>query len=55
LDRDSIIQGDIDAVVPPTIAEINHQLIPQSTLSVYHGVGHSSFFEAPDRLQMTRA
>jgi non-heme chloroperoxidase len=44
-----IIQGDIDAVVPPTIAEITHQLIPHSTLSIYHGVGHSSFFEAPDR------
>jgi pimeloyl-ACP methyl ester carboxylesterase len=36
-------------VVPPTIAEITHQLIPQSTLSIYHGVCHSSFFEAPDR------
>jgi pimeloyl-ACP methyl ester carboxylesterase len=44
-----IIQGDIDAVVPPQIAELTHQLIPHSTLSIYHGVGHSSFFEAPDR------
>jgi pimeloyl-ACP methyl ester carboxylesterase len=44
-----IIQGDIDAVVPPEIAARTHQLIPHSTLSIYHGVGHSSFFETPDR------
>ena len=44
-----IIQGDADAVVPPQIAALTHQLIPQSTLSIYHGVGHASFFEAPDR------
>jgi len=44
-----IIQGDIDAVVPPQVAELTHQLIRHSTLSIYHGVGHSSFFETPDR------
>jgi pimeloyl-ACP methyl ester carboxylesterase len=44
-----IIQGDIDAVVSPQIAQITHQLIPHSSLSIYHGVGHSSFFEAPER------
>jgi non-heme chloroperoxidase len=44
-----IVQGDIDAVVSPQVAELTHQLIPASSLSVYHGVGHSSFFEAPER------
>ena len=44
-----IIQGDIDAVVSPQVAEITHRLIPHSSLSVYRGVGHSSFFETPDR------
>jgi len=44
-----IIQGDIDAVVPPQVAQLTHQLIPHSTMSIYHGVGHSSFFETPDR------
>jgi pimeloyl-ACP methyl ester carboxylesterase len=44
-----IIQGDIDAVVPAQIAELTHRLIPHSSLSIYHGVGHSSFFETPDR------
>ena len=44
-----IIQGDEDVVVPPQIAALTHELIPQSTLSIYHGVGHASFFEAPDR------
>lgn len=44
-----IVQGDIDAVVPPEIAEVTHRLIAHSSLSIYHGVGHSVFFEAPDR------
>lgn len=44
-----IIQGDSDAVVPPQIAELTRQLIPHSTLSIYHGVGHASFFEKPAR------
>jgi pimeloyl-ACP methyl ester carboxylesterase len=44
-----IIQGDIDAVVPPNTAELTHRLVRGSTLSVYHGVGHSTFFEATAR------
>jgi non-heme chloroperoxidase len=44
-----IIQGDIDAVVSPQVADFTHELIPRSSLSIYHGVGHSSFSEAPDR------
>jgi non-heme chloroperoxidase len=44
-----IIQGDIDAVVPPQVADFTHKLIPRSSLSIYQGVGHSSFSEAPDR------
>jgi non-heme chloroperoxidase len=44
-----IIQGDIDAIVPPHTAELTHQLIPQSTLAIYHGGGHSTFFEDPTR------
>jgi pimeloyl-ACP methyl ester carboxylesterase len=43
------VPGDIDAVVPPQIAELTHQLIPNSILSSYRGVGHSSFFEVPAR------
>jgi non-heme chloroperoxidase len=44
-----IVQGDIDAVVSPQVADFTHKLIPHSRLSIYHGVGHSSFFEAPER------
>jgi pimeloyl-ACP methyl ester carboxylesterase len=44
-----IIQGDLDAVVPPEIAALTHQLIPHSTLSIYHGAGHATFFEMPER------
>lgn len=44
-----IVQGDIDAVVSPQLADFTHKLIPHSSLSIYHGVGHSSFFEAPER------
>ena len=44
-----IIQGDIDAIVPTQVADFTHKLIPQSVLSIYHGAGHSTFFEMPDR------
>ena len=44
-----IIQGDRDAVVPPRTAELTQRLVPHSTLIIYKDVGHSSFFEAPER------
>jgi len=44
-----IVQGDRDAVVAPSIAKITAKLVPHATLSIYHGIGHSSFFEEPAR------
>lgn len=44
-----IVQGDMDAVVPPHTAELTRRLIPHATLITYKGVGHSTFFEAPER------
>jgi non-heme chloroperoxidase len=44
-----IVQGDIDAVVAPDIAEATRKLVPHATLSIYQGVGHSSFFEESHR------
>jgi non-heme chloroperoxidase len=44
-----IVQGDSDAVVPLTVSLITHRLIPHSSLSVYHGAGHSTFLEEPAR------
>jgi non-heme chloroperoxidase len=44
-----IVQGDKDAVVAPSIARITAKLVPHATLSIYHGIGHSIFFEEPAR------
>jgi len=44
-----IVQGADDRVVNPTVADYTHALIPGSTLSLYPGVGHSPFLEAPER------
>ena len=44
-----IVQGDIDAVVPAGVAEFTHGMISSSSLSIYHGNGHSTFLESPAR------
>jgi len=44
-----IVQGEIDAVVSPRIADATRALVPHAAVSIYRGIGHSSFFEAPER------
>ena len=46
-----LIHGAADPVVRPAAAEKHADLFPNATHSVYEGVGHSPFFEAPDRFE----
>ncbi|OJY68485.1 MAG: hypothetical protein BGP12_11465 [Rhodospirillales bacterium 70-18] len=41
--------GDQDGLVPLAVAHYAAEIFPQATLSVYPGIGHSPFFEAPKR------
>jgi pimeloyl-ACP methyl ester carboxylesterase len=41
--------GDQDRLVPPAVAHYAAETFPRAELSVYPGIGHSPFFEAPDR------
>jgi non-heme chloroperoxidase len=44
-----LIHGAADPVVRPAAARKHADLFPSATLSVYEGVGHSPFLEAPGR------
>ncbi len=44
-----IVHGDADVLVLPRAAGMTRELIPHATCSIYRGVGHSVFFEAPER------
>jgi len=46
-----LIHGAADPVVRPAAARKHAALFPNATLSVYEGVGHSPFLEAPDRFE----
>jgi pimeloyl-ACP methyl ester carboxylesterase len=46
-----LIHGAADPVVRPAAARKHADLFPSATLSVYGGVGHSPFFEAPERFE----
>jgi pimeloyl-ACP methyl ester carboxylesterase len=41
--------GTLDRVVPIAASHAGHVMMPTSQLSVYDGVGHAPFLEAPDR------
>ncbi len=41
--------GDQDRLVPPAVAHYAAETFPRAELPVYPGIGHSPFFEAPDR------
>lgn len=45
-----ILHGDEDAVLPLKMSESIHQLLPQSTLKVMDGQGHSMNLENPQRM-----
>jgi len=44
-----ISHGSEDAIVKPSMAAHHKALMPHATLSMHHGIGHSPFFEDPDR------
>jgi pimeloyl-ACP methyl ester carboxylesterase len=44
-----ITHGGADEIVLPAVAEQHAALIPHAVQSVYPGVGHAPFAEAPDR------
>jgi len=46
-----LIHGAADPVVRPAAARKHVDLFPSATLSVYEGVGHSPFVEAPARFE----
>jgi non-heme chloroperoxidase len=46
-----LIHGEEDPVVRPAAAEKHADLFPNARLEAYAGVGHSPFFEAPDRFE----
>jgi pimeloyl-ACP methyl ester carboxylesterase len=46
-----LLHGAADPVVRPAAARKHADLFPSATLSVYDGVGHSPFFEAPERFE----
>jgi pimeloyl-ACP methyl ester carboxylesterase len=46
-----LIHGTADPVVRPAAARKHADLFPNATLELYEGVGHSPFFEVPDRFE----
>lgn len=46
-----LVHGEEDPVVRPAAAEKHVDLFPNARLETYVGVGHSPFFEAPDRFE----
>jgi pimeloyl-ACP methyl ester carboxylesterase len=44
-----ILWGEEDRVIPPDNAKIFHQMIPDSSLQIFDGVGHLPMEEAPER------
>jgi non-heme chloroperoxidase len=44
-----IVHGDADVLVLRQAAAMTHELIPHATCSIHQGIGHSVFFEAPER------
>jgi len=44
-----LIHGDRDAVVPADESESAAEAIPGARFSLYEGIGHMPFYEAPDR------
>ena len=46
-----LLHGAADPVVRPAAARKHADLFPNATLELYDGVGHSPFFEAPDRFE----
>jgi pimeloyl-ACP methyl ester carboxylesterase len=46
-----LIHGEEDAVVRPAAARKHADLFPNATLRTYEDVGHSPFFEAPERFE----
>jgi len=46
-----LIHGEKDPVVRPAAARKHADLFPNATLERYPGVGHSPFFEAPERFE----
>ncbi len=44
-----IVHGDRDRSLAVALAEHHAALIPHADLSIYPGVGHAPFYEAPDR------
>jgi len=46
-----LIHGGADPVVRPAAARKHADLFSNATLTVYEGVGHSPFFEVPDRFE----
>jgi pimeloyl-ACP methyl ester carboxylesterase len=44
-----VTTGDQDRLVPPAVAHYAARTFPRAELSVYPGIGHSPFFEAPGR------
>jgi len=46
-----LLHGEEDPVVRPAAARKHADLFPNAQLETYAGVGHSPFFEAPDRFE----
>jgi len=42
-------QGTLDAIVAPAMSEYGAQTVPGAKVSLYEGIGHSPFFEDPER------
>ncbi|WP_436348573.1 alpha/beta fold hydrolase [Natronorubrum sp. FCH18a] len=46
-----LAHGEADSVVSPAAAEKHAELIPNAEASIYPDVGHTPFWEAPDRFE----
>ncbi len=42
-------QGTLDGIISPAMSRYGASTVPGAALSLYEGVGHSPFFEAPER------
>jgi non-heme chloroperoxidase len=42
-------QGTLDRIISPQMSRYGAATVPGATLSLYEGIGHSPFFEAPER------